>query len=95
MLGRRTLLSAWLLDLACKSNTDQSVVGFEFLQCLWRIVDESETGCLSTTELSLKTEDVNLVLAGLVETGKLFSELVLGDIGTVWVEDIPRIICHH
>jgi len=81
----RTLLSARLLNLACESNTDQSVVWLELLQCLWGVVDESETGSLSTTELSLETEDVYLVLVGLVKLGEFASKLILGDIGSVWV----------
>lgn len=64
---RRTLLSAGLLNLVGKSDTDQSVVRLEFLEGLWRIVNEGETGCLSTTELSLESENVDLVLVGLVE----------------------------
>ena len=70
---RRTLLSAWLLNLACKSNADQSVVWLELLQCLWWIIDEGESSSLSTTELSLKTEDVYLVLVGLVKLGEFGS----------------------
>jgi hypothetical protein len=50
------LLSARLLDLAGQSNADQSVVRLELLQGVGRIVDEGETGCLSTTELGLETE---------------------------------------
>jgi hypothetical protein len=63
-------------------------VGLELLQCLWGIVDESETSGLSTTELSSQTENIDLVLVGLVEFGKLGSEFVLGDVGAVRVEDI-------
>lgn len=63
-------------------------MGFEFLHCLWGIVDEGETGCLSTTELGAETENVDLVLASLVEFGEFASELILGDVGTVWVEDV-------
>lgn len=63
-------------------------MGFEFLHCLWGVVDEGETGCLSTTELGTETEDVDLVLASLVEFGEFASELILGDVGTVWVEDV-------
>ena len=66
-------------------------MGFEFLQCLWGIVDESETSCLSTTKLSSETENVNLVLAGLVKFGEFASELILGDVGTVWVEDVTKL----
>jgi hypothetical protein len=60
----------------------------ELLQRLWRIVDESETGCLSTTILCLQTEYVDLVFARLVEFGELGSEFVLCNVGTVGVENI-------
>jgi hypothetical protein len=60
-------------------------VGLELLQRLGRIIDESEASCLSTTELSSQTENVNLVLVGLVKFGELGSEFVLRDVGTVRV----------
>lgn len=84
----RTLLSAGLLDLRRKSNTDQSVVWLELLQGFRRIVHEGEAGCLATTELSLETEDVDLVLVGLVHLGELATEFILRDVGTVGVEDV-------
>lgn len=65
-------------------------MGFEFLHCLWGIVDKSETGSLSTTELGAETENVDLICAGLVEFGEFASELILGDVGTVWVEDVTK-----
>ena len=66
-------------------------MGFELLQRLWGIVDESETSCLSTTELSSQTENIDLILIGLVEFGEFGSEFFLGDVGTVGVEDITAI----
>jgi hypothetical protein len=81
-------LSAWLLDLGSNTDSDQSVVWLELLQCLWGIVDKSKTGSLSTTELSLEAEDVDLLLAGLVDFGKLSTELVLGDVCAAWVQDV-------
>ena len=63
-------------------------MGFELLQRLWRIVYEGETSRLSTTILSLQTENVDLVLVGLVHFGELATEFVLGDVGAVGVEDI-------
>lgn len=63
-------------------------MGLELLQGFWGIVDESETSCLSATELGLETENVDLVLVGLVHFGELGSEFILGDVGSVWVEDI-------
>lgn len=88
VLSLLALLSAWLLDLASKSDANQSVVGLELLQSFRRIVDKGETGCLSTTILSLETEHVDLVLVGLVHFGELGSEFILGDVGSVWVEYI-------
>jgi len=88
VLSLLALLSAWLLNLVGESNTNQSVMGLELLQGFWGIVDESETSCLSATELSLETENVDLVLVGLVHFGELASEFILGDVGSVWVEDI-------
>ena len=71
-------------------------MGLKFLQRLWGIVDESEASCLSTTELSSQTENIDLILVGLVEFGELGSEFVLGDVGAVRVEDITVILleCH-
>jgi hypothetical protein len=60
----------------------------KLLQRLRRIVDESKTGCLSTTKLCSQTEDIDLVLIGLVEFGELGSEVVLCDVCAVRVEDI-------
>jgi len=77
------LLSAGLLNFRGNTNSDQSVMGLEFLQCLRRIVDESETSGLSATELCLETEDIDLVLVRLVKFGNLSTELLLGDVGTV------------
>lgn len=86
--SQRTLLSAGLLDLRRESYSDQTVMWLELLQGFWRVVDESETSCLSATILCLKTENVDLVLVGLVHFGELASEFILGDVGTVGVEDI-------
>jgi len=88
VLALLALLSAGLVDLCGHSNTNQSVVGLKLLQRLWRIVHERESGRLSTTILRLQTENVDLVLVGLVHFGELASEFILGDVGTVGVEDI-------
>jgi hypothetical protein len=86
--SRRTLLSAGLLDLCCHSYSDQAIMGLKLLQRFWRIVHERKTGCLSTTVLCLQTEDVDLVLVGLVHFGELASEFILGDVGAVGMENI-------
>jgi hypothetical protein len=87
---KRTLLSAGLLNLLGSTNADKTVVRLELLQSLVGVVDEGETRALATTVLGPETEDGNLVLVGLVEVGQLAAELVLGDVGTVGVEDIPE-----
>jgi hypothetical protein len=88
LIMKRTLLSGWLLDLAGNTNSDQSVVWLELLQCLWGIVNEGESGSLSTTELGLEAENVDLLLGALVELSELAAEVILGDIGAVWVKDV-------
>jgi hypothetical protein len=65
-------------------------VGLELLQGLLGVVDESEASALTATVLCAETEDGDLVLVGLVQIGQLLAELVLGDVGAVGVEDVPR-----
>ncbi len=93
LVDRHTLLSAGLLDLLASTETDETVARLELLQGLSGVVDESEAGALATTVLCAEAEDGNLVLVGLVQVGKLLTELVLGDVGAVGVQDVP-IISH-
>jgi hypothetical protein len=67
-------------------------VWLEFLQCLGRIVEQCKSGCLSTTKLCAKTENIDLVLIGLVHLGEFLAELIFGDVGTTWVEDVTIIL---
>ena len=85
-----TLLSAGLLDLGGEADTDQAVVRLELLHGLGAVVDQGEAGGLSTTELRPQTEDIDLVLGGLVEGGQLLAELLLGDVGTAGVQDVTE-----
>ena len=85
-----TLLAGSLLDLGSGTNADETVVRLELLQGLGGVVDESEAGALTTTVLRAETEDGDLVLVGLVQVGQLLAELVLGDVGAVGVEDVPK-----
>ncbi len=64
-------------------------MGLELLHRLGGVVDEGEAGGLATTELGAEAEDIDLVLLGLVEAGELLTELLLGDVGAVRVEDVP------
>ena len=82
------MLSAGTLGLGGKANPDQSEVGLELLHGLGGVVDEGEAGGLAATELGSETEDVDLILLGLVHGAELLSELLLGDVGTSGVEDV-------
>lgn len=82
------MLSAGLLDLVRYTDTDQSEVGLELLEGLGGVVHKGETSGLATTVLCLEAENVNLVLCGLVHLGEFATELLLGDVGAVGVEDI-------
>lgn len=81
-----------LLDLGSGTDTDETVVRLELLQGLGGVVDESEAGALTTTVLCAETEDGDLVLVGLVQVGQLVTELILGDVGAVGVEDVPKFV---
>jgi len=86
--GIRTLLSASLLDLVGKAVPHETVVGLELLHGLGRVVQKGESSALAATVLGAETEDGNRSLLGLVQRGELVAELILGDIGAVWVEDV-------
>jgi hypothetical protein len=90
---KRTLLPGGLLDLGGHAVSDEPVAGLELLHGLGGVVDESEAGALATTEVCLEAEDGDIVLLGLVELTELATELVLGDVGAVGVEDIATQQC--
>jgi hypothetical protein len=81
--NEHTLLPAGLLDLRCHTDTNKSVVGFELLQRLRRIINERKSSGLSTTILSSKSKDVDFCFVGLVELGKFISELLFRNVGSI------------
>jgi hypothetical protein len=70
-------------------------VGLELLQSLWRIINESETGCLSTTELSPQTEDVDLFLVCFIHLSEFATEFFFGDVCSARVEDVTVKLSEH
>lgn len=88
VLALLALLSGGLFDLLGHADTDKAEVGLELLHGLGGVVDEGEASGLAATELGAQAEDGDLVLAGLVHAGKLVAELILGDVGTVGVQDV-------
>jgi len=89
--GVRTLLSASLLNLVRHAVSYKPVVWLELLGRLLTVVDERETGALAATVLCSETEDRDTGLVCLVQLGQLASEVVLGNIWAVGVEDITAL----
>lgn len=83
-----SLLSGWLIDLLSQTVSHQSVGWLESLGVSDGLVDQTETGRLSTTELGSETKNGNSILVGLVQLRQSVSQLVLGDVSSVWMQDI-------
>lgn len=83
-----SLLSGRLLNLLSQTVSNQSVGWLESLGVSNRLVDQAETGRLATTEVSSETENGDSVLVSLVQLGQLLSQLILGDVRSVWVQDV-------
>lgn len=83
-----SLLSGGLLDLGGQAVSDQSVGRLELLGIGNGLVDQTEAGGLATTELSSEAKDGDSVLLNLVDLRQLLTELVLGDVGSVGVQDV-------
>ena len=81
-------MPAGLLNLGCEAVSDEPVVGFEFLHCLCGFVDESEAGALAATIVCPEAKDGDVLLLCLVKLTELTTELILGDVGAVGVEDV-------
>lgn len=67
-------------------------MGLEFLQSLGGVVDESKSRGHATTIACAKTEDGNLVLGGFVDGRELLTEIILGEIGKVWVQNVTVVV---
>lgn len=83
-----SLLSGSLVNLLGQSVSDQSVSWLKFLGVSSGLVDQTETSGLATTELGSETENRNGILVGLVGLGQSFTQLVLGNVWSVWVQDV-------
>ena len=60
----------------------------KLLHRLMIVVDQGETGRLSSSVLCPETEAGHLVFVGFIELGEFLAEFVFGDVGSVGVEDI-------
>ena len=81
-----SLLSGSLVNLLGQSVSDQSVSWLKFLGVSSGLVDQTETSGLATTELGSETENRNGILVGLVGLGQSFTQLVLGNVWSVWIQ---------
>lgn len=83
-----SLLSGSLVNLLGQAISDQSVRWLELLSVSNRVVNKTETSGSTTTVLGSEAKDGDGILVSLVGRSKLLSELVLGDVGSVWVENL-------
>jgi hypothetical protein len=83
-----SLLSGSLFNLLGQSVSDQSVSWLKLLGVSSGLVDQTETSGLTSTELGSETENGNGILVGLVGLSQSFTQLVLGDVWSVWVQDV-------
>lgn len=83
-----SLLSGRLLNLLSQTVSHQSVSWLESLGISNGLVNQTETSGLSTTELGSETENRDSVLVSLVQLSQSLSQLILGDVGSVWVQDV-------
>lgn len=83
-----TLLAGRLFDLGSVAVANFAVVRLEFLEVVVGVVNQSKTSRLPATELGAESKNGDRVFVGLVKVGKLGAELILGDVGSVGVEDI-------
>ena len=60
----------------------------KLLHRLMRVVDEREARALATSILCPEAEYGDLVLVRFVDICKFLAELVFGNVGAVWVEDV-------
>lgn len=70
-----------------RTYSNETVTGLE-LERLFRVVDQSETSRLSSTELGAEAEDDDLFLGSLVHGRELVTEFVFRDVGTGRVKNI-------
>jgi len=84
------LLAGGLLNLGCLSESNKTVVGFEFFKSVIRVVNQCEPSRLATSILCAETKNGDLVLVGLVQLSELGPEIVLGDIRSVGVENVDN-----
>lgn len=83
-----SLLSRGLLNLLSQAVSHQSVSWLESLGVSDRLVDQTETGGLSTTEVSSETEHGDSIFVSLVKLRQLLSQLILGHVWSVWVQNV-------
>ena len=82
------MLPARPLGLGGHAHAHKSVLRLELLHRFRGVIDEGEAGGLAATKLGSESENIDLVLAGLVEAGELVAKLLLGDVGSVGVKNV-------
>ena len=64
------------------------MLGFELLEKIHIVVDQGEAGSLATTEVGAESEARDHIGGSFVHLGQFLRDLLLGDCGASWVENI-------
>lgn len=86
--NKHTLLPTRLLNLGRLPIPYQPIMRLELLHRLLAVVDEREAGALAAAVLRAETEARDRVLGGFVEFREFLAQLIFGDVGARWVEDV-------
>lgn len=86
------MLSAGLLNLVGLANAHQAVVRLKLQHSLGRVVHQGKAGGLAATKVRPQAKNVDLVLGSLVQGCQLVAQLLLGDVGTVGVQDVTGLL---
>lgn len=71
--------------------TNQSVFGLKFLGSIQTVVDQSESSGFTATKSSAESKDKDVFNIAVVHFSELFSDFLLGYIGTIWVQHIDNL----
>lgn len=77
-----------LLCTGLNSKPDKTVLGLELPESIFVVVDDAESGRLSTSELGAESEENDKLGISLVHASDNFLKLGLGHVGTSRVDDI-------
>ena len=79
----------------CKTYSSEHLLAVVLLSRVKGIIDEGEASGSAATELSLETEDRNVLLLGLQGLSQLGLDVTLGDVGLLGVDELNHLFAIH